>query len=258
MKILLIAAMPTEIQDIVERFGMKLQVKLANFYPLYSVVKNNKEISLIQTHVGSINAPAATALALQQIKPDSVIKVGCVGGNSKGIKKNDIIVPLSFFHTGAWITKSYIDNIPTNDSSLWQMLFGDEPYQNSKENLGGLDFIFIPNPKLNTAYMKVLANENISYKKAHLGCGDMVIFDHTFMDNIKDNVLRITDTEIWCSDNESYAIAQVCKVFKIPFTGIYFVASSDYEDIEGYDPKAIQKQTQQTILPIVEKLVNAL
>lgn len=146
MKILLIAAMPTETQDIVERFDMKLQGKLADFYPLYSVTKNEKEIFLIQTHVGSINAPAATALAIQHINPDIALKVGCIGGNSPGFKKNDIIVPLSFFHTGAWITKSYIDDTPTSDASLWQKLFGDEPYQNSKENLGGLDFTFIPNP----------------------------------------------------------------------------------------------------------------
>lgn len=251
--------MPTENKDLIERLRMTQVGLLANFFPYYHTSGQGKEIFLVQTHVGSINAPAATSLALTVIKPDYVIKVGCIGGNSKGLQKNDVIVPLSFFHSGAWITRSHIDNTPTSDASLWQRLYGDKPYQNSKYNLGGLDFDYQPDEKITKKYQSTLDKMRIAYKKAHLGSGDMVIFDHGVMQNISQNVLKsLNNSEYWCTDNESHSIAHVCKIFNTPFSGVYFIASSDYDDTEGYDPESIQMQSRQTILPIVETLINDL
>lgn len=251
--------MSTESEDIIHRFGLSFPGKLADFYPYYSALHGEKEIFLVQTHVGSINAPAATALALSTIKPDVAIKVGCIGGNAPCLRQNEIIVPLSFFHTGAWITRSMEDDSPTSNASLWQGLYGDEPYQNSKANLGGINYSFLPDQKVTAKYKEILTKEGISFSEAHLGSGDMVIFDHPFMDHIRKDILGQTDPNAkWCSDNESHAVAQVCNIFHIPFTGVYFVASSDYEDIGGYDPDGIRTQTKQTILPIVEKLIESL
>ncbi|MCL5675842.1 MAG: hypothetical protein M1120_01815 [Patescibacteria group bacterium] len=259
MKVLLVAAMPTESKDLIKRFGMILKGKFANFFPYYSVTRNDKEIFLLQTYVGSINASTAVALALEKIKPDAVIKVGCIGGNTPGFKKNDIVVPLSFFHSGAWITRSYKNNQPTRDASLWQNFYGDKPYQSSKHNLGGLDYVLKPNKSLTNKYKNILNRKNILYTEAHLGSGDMVIFDRKFMNNICQNILKLTDDNIKCAtDNESYSIAQVCQIFNIPFTGVYFIASSDYEDIDGYNSGTISLQTQQTILPIIAKIVDEL
>ncbi len=259
MKALLVAAMASESQDIIASFHMQEKGKLANFYPFYSATKNNNEIFLVQTHVGSIHAPTAVALAIETIKPNSVIKVGCIGGNASGLKSNDIIVPTLFFHSGNWITRSFKDNQPTNDAGLWQPLYGDKPYQNNRENLGGLDFIFYPDEAITNVYKSILKSENIPYIEAPLGSGDMVIFDHKMMKNIRINILGLKHPNApWCTDNESYAVALICKIHNIPFTGIYFIASSDYEDIDGYDPVGIRTQTQQTILPIVEKFISAL
>ena len=57
MKILLVAAMPTESSDITSHLGMTAKGKLADFYPYYSAIRNGKEIFLLQTFVGSIHAP---------------------------------------------------------------------------------------------------------------------------------------------------------------------------------------------------------
>src|SRR5260221_6342586 len=99
MKILLIAAMPSENENIISAFGMTLKSKLANFYPVHWTKWENKEIYLLQTHVGLINASSATALAIQEIKPDAVGKVGCIGGNARGLKRKGVIVLLSIFHS---------------------------------------------------------------------------------------------------------------------------------------------------------------
>ena len=256
MRIMLVNAMPTETLDIVEKFKMKTVGKLANFYPYYSTKIGDREVYLLQTHVGSINAPAATSIAIEQLKPEYVIKVGCIGGNAPGLKANDIIVPTLFFHSGAWLTRSYIDNTPTQDASLWQSLYGNFPYQNNKANIGGIDYSFEPSKKLNQVYKDVLNSESVNYIEAPLGSGDMVIFSKEVMNNISVNILKLKDPlEPWCTDNESHAVAQICSIFQIPFTGIYFIASSDYEELEGYDPDSIRTQTKNTILPLLEKVL---
>src|SRR5437870_5629203 len=112
MKILLVGAMPTENQYILESLGLKETELLANFYPLYFAYYSSHDVYLIQTFVGSIHAPAASALAIEKIKPDLIIKVGCIGGNSPGIQKNDLIVPKFFFHSGTWLTRSLKNNKP--------------------------------------------------------------------------------------------------------------------------------------------------
>ncbi len=256
MKILLVTAMETETLDIVEKFKMRLEAKLADFYPLYSAMIGDREVSLLQTYVGSINAPAAASLVIDRLKPDYVIKIGCIGGNAPGLKANDIIVPTRFFHSGAWLTRSYIDNYPTNDASLWQSLYGDLPYQNNKANIGGLDFSFEPSKKLNQVYKDVLNTENINYIEAPLGSGDMVIFSKEVMNNIRENILKLKDPlSPWCTDNESHSVAQICSIYKTPFTGIYFIASSDCEELEGYNPESIRSQTKNIILPLLEKVL---
>jgi len=257
MKVLLITAMPSESKEVLTHFNLKPSGKFANFFPYFSVSRNNSELLLLQTYVGSIHAPAATALALQQIKPDIVIKVGCVGANTAGVKTNDIIVPLSFFHSGAWVTSSYLNHAPTSDASVWQSLFGDKPYQNNKENLGGLNYTFSPDKHITNIYKETLNNERIQYIEAHLGSGDMVISDKKVMEHIEKDILNShKNNSKWCTDNESYAIAQVCEIFKIPFTGVYFVASSDYESVNGYDPDNIHTQTKETILSVLEELLK--
>lgn len=257
MNILLVTAMETETLDIVEKFKMTLVGRLANFYPYYSTKLEDRTLMLVQTHVGSINAPAAASLAIDLLRPDYVIKVGCIGGNAPGLKPNDIIVPTLFFHSGAWLTRSFIDNKPTKDASLWQSLYGDLPYQNSKANIGGLDYAFKPSQILNQVYKNVLTEEGINYIEAPLGSGDMVIFSKEVMDNIRIKTLELKDPLApWCTDNESHAIAQICSIYKIPFTGVYFIASSDYEELEGYDPDNIRAQTKNTILPVLDKFLT--
>jgi len=254
MKILLIGAMPSENKYIIDSLKLVKTELLEGFFPLYYKKLRNKEIFLVQCYVGTINASAASVLGIQKIRPDLVIKVGCVGANSLRIKKNSLLVPTLFFHTGAWITRSYMDNKPIADSSYWQILFGDKPDQNSRKNLGGIPFIFFPDRKYNQKYKSVLKALNKKYIEAALGSGDMVIYDKRFIKNIQNKIVGVN--KLWCSDNETYPIAQICYITKTAFMGIFFVASSDYDDIDGYNPKNINYQTKKTIVPIVKEFVK--
>lgn len=259
MKILFIGAMPTEVNSFIDQYKCKSHLKLANRYPLYSSRYKTHSIYLLQTFVGDTNSGIATSLAIKKVNPDIVLKIGCVGGTTKGIEKNDIVVPHGYFHSGAWITRSYVNNNPTSDSSKWQSVFGEKPYQVNKKNLGELPYHFYPDKKLIQVYKQLLKNLNTNFKEAFIGGGNVWFFDKKFMDHIRMHILPGIDEEKnWCADMESFAIAHSCYIFNKPFMGFYFVASSDYEDKDGYDPENIEKQTKDTILPLTKEFIENL
>lgn len=79
------------------------------------------------------------------------------------------------------------------------------------------------------------------------------------MNHISKSILHSdTQTNNWCSDMESFSIAQACFIFHKPFMGFYFVSSSDYDGNDDYDPKNIEKQTKDTILPLSMKFIECL
>jgi len=248
--------MPTESEALIEQVPMRQYSMLADFFPVYRAAEQN--VYLVQSHVGMTNAAAATALALATLKPDIVLKIGCVGGNAIGIQQNDHIIPVQFFHAGAWLTRSQKDAAPTDRAATWLPLFGDLPYQNSCQNLGQLTYTFLPDPTFNGLYERALQRTRKPFHRAHLGSGDMVITDHAFIKHIRKDILQLPADSFWCTDNESYAIAQVCSIYSIPFSGVYFVASSDYDDIDGYDPSTIAVQAKDTLVPIVKDLLRQL
>ena len=81
----------------------------------------------------------------------------------------------------------------------------------------------------------------------------MWFFDKSVMDHVRTDIFKV---EKWCADMESYAIAHVCYMYKVPFIGIYFVASSDYDDIDGYNPDIISSTINHSLLPILEAFLN--
>lgn len=254
MRTLLVAAMPTESRAMIKQYAMAIHSRLASFFPLYKA--RDQELYLVLTHVGMTNAATGTALAIAAIHPDAILKVGCVGGNAPRLRKNDRILATQFFHAGAWMTRSQTDMSPTERASLWLPLFGDLPYQNNQDNLGGLDYVLLPDPALTRLCIDAFAEQKMTYHSAALGSSDMVITDHIFMEHIRSDLLHLEAGALWCTDNESYSVMQVCRIYNVPAMGVYFVASSDYEDIDGYDPAAIDQQTSTVLMPALTALLE--
>jgi nucleoside phosphorylase len=253
-RILLVAAMPTESRAAIAQYKMAALDSISSFFSLYKA--KDRELYLVLTHVGMTNAAAGVALAIAATNPDVVLKIGCVGGNAPGVNKNDHILATKFFHTGAWITRHQRTLKSTECASAWMPLFGDLPYQNSRDNLGGLDYILSPDATLTDWYGTILKEQGVPYHEAVLGSSDMVLTDHKLMKHIRSDLLGLDAQAPWCTDNESYSVMQVCSIHKIPATGVYFVASSDYEDVDGYDPDAIDRQTADILMPALTALLE--
>lgn len=259
MKILIIGAMDKEVSPLVEELGAQNGETLLGNYPLYlSKLSENLDIYILKTQVGDTNASVASFAAIEHVNPDFVFKIGCVGGNSADLHKGDIIIPSGFFHSSAWITRSYKDNTPTSDASLWQSVFGDLPYQVNQENLGNQPYFFKPDLGLTNKYQSFLQNKNIKSTTAYIGGGNMWFFEKNFMEHIAQTCIpKDTDHKRWGADMESYAIAHSCFMKNKPFTGFYLISNSDYYE-EPYVPEELKDMFNEVLVSFIPDFLKSL
>lgn len=251
--------MDREIKDLLSHFQCIEKGKIQGMYPFWTAKKELPfELAVLQTHVGDTHASIATTLALGSYKPDFVFKIGCVGGNSKDVHSGDVLLPLGFFHSGSWITRSNKDNSPTADASQWQSVFGERPYQVNTENLGDVPYFFKPDSSIVEAYKKYFADNNRSLVPCNIGGGNMWFFDLEFMKNVSStHIPGDSMDQVWGADMESYAIAQVCYIFHVPFMGFYRVSNSDYYD-EPYIPEKVAHLFDDEFISQIEKFLVSL
>ena len=259
LKILFIGAMDSEIKDFLLYYDCQFVDKLGDKYPYYlSHKKSSYEIAVLRTFVGDTNAALATALALEKYKPNYVFKIGCVGGNSQSIHTNDLLLPLGFFHSGSWITRSKVDNTPTANASLWQSVFGDKPYQVNDENLGYTPYFLKPDNFLVKKFRQFFTKTSFPPKPCYIGGGNTWFFDHEFMENVPlSQIPGYKPGQSWGADMESYSIIQACSLFKVPFMGFYRVSNSDYYN-EPYIPKNVANLFDSTFIKQIDKFLDTI
>ena len=231
--VLIVAAMDRELDGLRTALDCTKDAPLLGCYPTW--VADAQPVRIVQTHVGEINAAIASAEAIRQFGPACVLKLGCVGGHSAGIHTSDIVAPVGFFHSGAWITRDFEDDRPTPDATRWQSLYGELPYQVNSENLGGRPPIFAPDAGHTQRYVAHLTAQGLRAVEGYIGSSSMWFFDQAFMQRVLKAQVPDPITPAWAADMESYAIAQACAVHNVPFSGIYRVSNSDYYG-EPYDP----------------------
>lgn len=254
-KILFAGAMETELRPLLKKLNATKVKKLLDVYPLYKATYKSREVYIVETFVGDTNASIASFDAMKEINPNYVIKYGCVGGSYPESKMGDVVVPLGFFHRTSWITRTR-EGTPTNDSSLWQSVFGELSHQVNSNNLGGIPYYFPVSPKLISICQKNLDDLKIDHVTAYVGGGNMWIFSKELLNNIAENIIPKGSHIRFVSDMESYSIAHACFVTKKPFIGCYGVASNDYVD-ELYDPGKVSTQME-CLVPYALKLIDSL
>lgn len=258
-RVLIAAAMDTELQPLFNVIGTSKPTKLLNTFPLFRVSYKSLELFIIKTFVGDVNASIAGFEAIRKVNPDFVIKFGAVGGSYPESKAGDIIVPLGFFHRTSWITRNKKTYVPTSDASKWDSVFGEKDYQiqASRNNYGGIPYYFPVQKGLINSCTKVLNSLNLNYKTAYVGGGNMWMFSREVLNNVATTMLPPTSAhKRFVSDMESYSLAHACYLTQKPFIGCYVVASNDYLD-EHYKPSLVSSQMSR-LVPYILKLVSNL
>ncbi len=257
MRVLFVGAMDREIDGVRAHFGCEPGEPVHGAFPFWIAREPKVDIGVVQTHVGEANAAIAAAEAIRRFAPGHVFKLGCVGGHAEGVHTGDLVSPIAFFHSGAWITRRSDDNTPTADAANWQSVFGDKPYQVNAENLGGRPHVLQPDRALTQCFADHARARGFAPVRAYIGGSAMWFFDHDVMLHVLAAQVPDAESPAWVADMESYAVAQACAVCNTPFTGLYRVSNSDYYG-EPYDPAAVAElfsgRFVETIASFVRKI----
>ena len=91
MKIGIIGAMEEEIRLIKANLS-KLKEITHHQVTFYQGYLENREVILVQSGIGKVNATITTVLLVQQFNVDLIINTGTAGGVHKGLKVGDIVI----------------------------------------------------------------------------------------------------------------------------------------------------------------------
>ena len=186
----IIAAMSEEIASI-EKLMADVSVK--NIYELEFIVGtiHSKNIVLVKSGVGKVNAARTTQILIDNFDLEYVINVGTAGGLNENIEIGDVViaerlVQHDFDITVGGYEKGYISN-------TGRFFYSDKELVSKSERI-------IDN-----------MNENFKAIIGLIATGDIFVQDISVKDRIKE------EFDADCTEMEGAAIAQVCYLDKIPF-----------------------------------------
>lgn len=196
----IIAAMQEEMNEI-KKIMNNVQEK--NIYELkfYEGTINNKNIVLVESGVGKVNAARTTQVLIDNYKIDAVINVGSAGSANQELQIGDIVIGKTLVQHDFDITafghpKGYISNVGEKIKS-------DENLIKSMEQT-----------------IENLKNKEFKIKIGTIASGDIFCTEPKMKEKIRD---KFNADAI---EMEGAAIAQVCKLDNVPVLVIRSISDS--------------------------------
>lgn len=196
----IIAAMQEEMNEI-KKIMNNVQEK--NIYELkfYEGTINNKNIVLVESGVGKVNAARTTQVLIDNYKIDAVINVGSAGSANQELQIGDIVIGKTLVQHDFDITafghpKGYISNVGERINS-------DENLIKSMEQT-----------------IENLQNKEFKIKIGTIASGDIFCTEPKMKEKIRD---KFNADAI---EMEGAAIAQVCKLDNMPILVIRSISDS--------------------------------
>src|SRR5699024_5363507 len=100
MKIGIIAAMEQEIKTLVEHLSDTKETIKAN-QRFYEGEIHGKQVVLVQSGIGKVNASIAASLLIQEFKVEAVINTGSAGGIGEGLSVGDLVISTELTYNDA-------------------------------------------------------------------------------------------------------------------------------------------------------------
>lgn len=196
----IIAAMQEEMNEI-KKIMNNVQEK--NIYELkfYEGTINNKNVVLVESGVGKVNAARTTQILIDNFKIDAVINVGSAGSANQELQIEDIVIGKTLVQHDFDITafghpKGYISNVGESIKS-------DENLIKSMEQT-----------------IENLQNKEFKIKIGTIASGDIFCTEPEMKEKIRD---KFNADAI---EMEGAAIAQVCKLDNMPILVIRSISDS--------------------------------
>ena len=163
-------------------------------YTFYSGKLANMQVVLVQSGIGKVASALATALLIQQFKPDAIINTGSAGGFDPQLEVGDVVISTEVRHHDVDVTA-----------------FGYEIGQ-----VPQMPAAFSAHPALvQAAEQSIQALGYCKTKKGLIATGDSFICDPARIAVIRQQFPTMLAVEM-----EGAAIAQVCHMLNTPFVVI--------------------------------------
>lgn len=196
----IIAAMQEEMNEI-KKIMNNVQEKTIYELKFYEGTINNKNIVLVESGVGKVNAARTTQVLIDNYKIDAVINVGSAGSANHELQIGDIVIGKTLVQHDFDITafghpKGYISNVGERIKS-------DENLIKSMEQT-----------------IENLQNKEFKIKIGTIASGDIFCTEPKMKEKIRD---KFNADAI---EMEGAAIAQVCKLDNMPILVIRSISDS--------------------------------
>ncbi|KPL60736.1 5'-methylthioadenosine/S-adenosylhomocysteine nucleosidase [Rossellomorea sp. SC111] len=190
MKIAIIGAMEEEVALLRENISNPTVETIAGC-EYTSGTMSDKEVILLRSGIGKVNAAMSTAVLLQHFKPDCIINTGSAGGFDPSLNVGDVVISTEVRHHDV-------------DVTAFGYEYGQVPQ---------LPAAFTADEKLKqTAIESVKELGDAQVVSGLIATGDSFMNDPVRVDAIRDKF-----TDLQAVEMEAAAIAQVAHQFNVPF-----------------------------------------
>ncbi|MGM0828447.1 MAG: 5'-methylthioadenosine/S-adenosylhomocysteine nucleosidase [Bacillota bacterium] len=190
MKIAIIGAMEEEVALLRENISNPTVETIAGCEYTSGTMKD-KEVILLRSGIGKVNAAMSTAVLLQHYKPDCIINTGSAGGFDPSLNVGDVVISTEVRHHDV-------------DVTAFGYEYGQVPQ---------LPAAFTADEKLmQTAIDSVKELGNAQVVSGLIATGDSFMNDPKRVEAIRDKFAGLQAVEM-----EAAAIAQVAHQFNVPF-----------------------------------------
>src|SRR5699024_3466162 len=189
MTIGIIGAMDEEVAILLEHMTEKQEITIANCLFVEGKL-SGKEVVLLKSGIGKVNAAMATTILHERFAPSYVINTGSAGGYSDELNIGDIVISTSVVHHDV-------------DATAFDYVYGQVP---------GMPIKYEADSDLIEKAVQAIQILDVQGVKGMIATGD------SFMDNPN----RVSSVLEHCQDvialeMEAAAIAQVCYQYNKPF-----------------------------------------
>ncbi|MBV6683913.1 5'-methylthioadenosine/S-adenosylhomocysteine nucleosidase [Bacillus sp. JRC01] len=190
MKIAIIGAMEEEVTLLRENISNPVVETIAGCEYTSGTMKG-KEVVLLRSGIGKVNAAMSTAVLLQHFKPDSIINTGSAGGFDPSLNVGDVVISTEVRHHDV-------------DVTAFGYEYGQVPQ---------LPAAFTADEKLKEiAVQSVKKMGDVQVVSGLIATGDSFMSDPARVEAIRDKFDSLQAVEM-----EAAAIAQVAHQFGTPF-----------------------------------------
>lgn len=168
-----------------------LETEIHAGFEYYLGSLHSKNIVLLRSGIGKVNAAISTTVMMQTYQPDFIINTGSAGGFHTDLEVGDIVISSSVCHHDVDVTP-----------------FGYELGQ-----VPGLPACFLPdNSLVKAAQNSIESLQEVAHMHGLIATGDRFMHQPEDVTNTRNNFPEMIACEM-----EAAAVAQVCHTFEKPF-----------------------------------------